>query len=106
MVHIVVPLLVMFDCVFFCKHNILKYKYIILWEIPLIIYYGFINIYRLFGGRFLNDKKYPYDIINFEMQGIPKVIANCTMIFIIYGIIGLGIVLINKKNNKTKIKGV
>ena len=68
-VHILVPIIVLIDCLIFGNGKVLKYKYIFQWELTLVFYYLLINIYRIFGGRFLEGKIYPYDIINYEVNG-------------------------------------
>jgi len=102
--HIIVPIIVMLDFIFYNRSEVFKYKYIVFWEAPLILYYFFINIYSILGGEFLNGKKYPYDLINFEIYSNFRVFLNCLIILIFYTLIGFCVVFINR-NKKFNLGG-
>lgn len=102
LVHIVMPVLALFECGFFEDKRVLKYKYVPLWGSTSILYLGCLIFYRkVLNGTFLNGKKYPYNIINFEKYSIARCILNCITVFIIFLILGVIIVLFdNKMKNK------
>ena len=98
MVHIVMPVLALIECLFCEEKGYLKYKYLIGWSFSLVIYclilIGYNNI---FNGKFLNGKTYPYDVMNFEKLGILRGTINCFAVLIAFIIIGSLIVLIDNK---------
>lgn len=100
MVHIVMPLLALSECILFEKRGVLKYKYVPIWGITSIIYLGILGLYRIvFDGTFLRGNKYPYSIINYERYGIIKCFINCTLIFVVFILLGIIIVFIDRKLN-------
>lgn len=104
-VHILIPIMVLIECLFFGNGKVLKYKYIIPWELTMIIYYLVINIYRILGGRFLEGKIYPYDIVNYDLHGTFGVTTNCLILLVSYGLLGMLIVFINSKMKQKESKG-
>ena len=97
LVHIVNPLLVIFDYIIFGEKGNLKMSYPFIWSVFLILYIIFISIYTFLGGKFLDGESYPYFYMNIDKYGFLKVSINCIIIyicFIIYGII------IQKLDNK------
>lgn len=100
LVHLVVPLLALIQCLFFEDKKVLKYRYLITWSIYIILYIVVINIYSLLGGTFLNNDKYPYEIINFDIIGYKQSIINGLVIFGFYQLLGLVIVFIDNKMKK------
>lgn len=104
-VHILIPVLVMLDCILFDKRKTLRYRDVILWIIPLMLYYGLINIYSLLGGRFLEGKKFPYEILDFGNYDIAQIILTCAGIIIFYSVMGIFIIFINRNTKEFKIGG-
>jgi hypothetical protein len=105
-VHIVVPLLVLFDCLYFQDKKVLKYKYLLFWSLFLAIYFVVINIYGLMGGNFLNGKSFPYAFLDISNYGLKLVFIKCVLILVFYLILGLIIVFVDNKmaviNHETK----
>lgn len=95
LVHLVVPLLALIECLFFEDKKVLKYKYLISWGIYMLLYVIFINVYSLLGGTFLDNSKYPYDIMNFDLNGYKQSIINGLIIFGFYELLGLVIIFID-----------
>ncbi len=88
-VHLIVPLMVIFDYVVFGEKGNLKKEYPIYWSFILIGYLIFYIIYVSFGGTFLGNSKYPYYYMNIEKYGLVKVLINNISIyvaFLLYGI--------------------
>lgn len=97
LVHIVVPLLVIFDYIIFGKKGNLKKRYPFIWTSVLFVYQIFITIYMFFGGTFANGDKYPYFYMNTELYGIFGVIINSLLILVVYVIFGLFIQMLDNK---------
>ena len=103
MVHIVVPLLVIFDYIIFEEKGHLKKHYPLIWSAIVIIYQTFIFIYIAFGGKFLNDVTYPYPYMDISKYGVSGVVINLTVMFVLYVGFGTIIQMIDNKLEK-KIK--
>lgn len=97
LVHIIVPLLVILDCLFFEDKRKLKYKYVFYWIIPLFMYFIFILIFASLGGTFFNGQGYPYDFLNVSKYGLMGCTIKCIAILIFYILLSLGIIYIDKK---------
>ena len=95
LVHLVVPLLALIECLFFEDKKVLKYKYLITWGIYMLLYVIFINVYSSLGGTFLNNDKYPYEIINVDTIGYKQSIINGLIIFGFYELLGIIIIFID-----------
>ena len=103
MVHIVMPLLALSECILFEKRGVLKYKYVPIWGSTSILYIGILTFYKVvLNGTFLRGRTYPYSILNYEKYGITKCIINCIAIFVVFIVLGILIVFID---NKTKDRG-
>ena len=65
------------------------------------MYLLLIIVYRLgFNGTFLEGKKYPYDVINFEDLGIVHGTINCLAILLFFIIVGSIIIFVDNKMKK------
>lgn len=101
LVHIVVPLLVIFDYIIFGEKGNLKKSYPFIWSFILIFYSIFSFIYTLFGGTYINGAKYPYFYMDTDVYGMIGVLRNCLIVyvgFILYGI------LIQKLDNRLSLE--
>lgn len=97
--HIILPLLVMSDYVFFGEKGKLQKKFVFLWSIPLIIYQFFVILYSHLGGTFAGQK-YPYPYMNIEQYGVIGVFINCLVIYIFF--IGYGTIIQSLDNAISK----
>lgn len=97
LVHLIVPLLTIFDYILFGTKGKLKKNYPYLWSIPLILYQVIITIYSILGGRFANNAKYPYFYMDTSKFGIKGVLINIFLILIIFIIFGNIIQIIDNK---------
>lgn len=89
-VHLIVPLLIIFDYLIFEKKGTLKKSYPFIWSLSLVIYTVMLVIYMKTGGTFVGGAKYPYMYMNIEKYGVLKVaVANIGIyvVFIVYGMI-------------------
>ena len=89
-VHIITPLLVMFDYVIFEERGNLKWYYPFIWSLTLVAYSVFDLIYTAFGGTFENGSKAPYFYMDAAEIGNKGVMFYCLMIylgFVLYGVI-------------------
>lgn len=102
LVHLVVPLLALFECVFFEDKKVLKYRYLIYWASILPIYAIVLIIYSNLGGLFLEGAKYPYPIMDINRYGFFKCFLMCIGVFVIYEIIATGIVFVDNKMKERK----
>ena len=99
-VHLIVPLLVLFDYFIFAEKGNIKKNYPIYWCTILFAYVIFVIIYSSLGGTF-NGDKVPYFFLDIEKLGLFRVIIYCIIIMIFY--IGCGhiaYVIDNKLENK------
>lgn len=104
LVHLVVPLLVIFDYIIFGKKGNLKKEYPIIWSSILILYQIFIILYAAAGGTFLDGASYPYFYMDINKYGTSGIIINLGVLFVIYILYGELIVfldnLVAKKRKK------
>lgn len=104
LVHIVVPLLVIFDYIIFGKKGNLKKSYPYIWSLMLIVYQLFVTIYGALGGTFADGSKYPYFYMDVSKYGVYRVLLNGLIILIFY--IGYGTIIqtLDNKLAKGKLK--
>jgi len=95
-VHLYIPLLTMFDYILFAKKGNLKYHYAPIWSINIVLYAIFVYTYSFLGGRFINDAKVPYSFMNIDKLGLLKVSALGITIYIMYVIISLLVIKLDK----------
>ena len=81
-VHAITPSLVLLYYFIFTEKGHIKRIYSLLWIIPLIIYAIFVQTYSHFGGRFLDNQKFPYPFLDVEKNGYGYVLKIC-LLFII-----------------------
>lgn len=84
LVHIVVPLLVIFDYILFGKKGRLKKEYPLIWSFVLVAYQLFVVIYTINGGTFINGATYPYPFMDIDTYGIGKVSINMIVTFVFF----------------------
>ena len=104
-VHIVVPLLVIFDYILFGEKGHLKKEYPLIWSFVLIAYQAFVVVYTANGGTFINNSTYPYPFMDIETYGIGKTTINMIITFVFF--LGYGNIvqmLDNKLGEKKKKK--
>jgi len=105
LVHLVVPLFVIFDYIIFGVKGNLKKTYPFIWTAVLFVYEIFIMIYIFLGGTFANGDKYPYFYMDVTKYGMLGVILNSFIILVLYIIYGELIqVLDNKVGNYLNVK--
>jgi len=92
-VHLVVPLMVLLECLLFEDKRVLKYKYIIYWVIPTVIYMIFLMTYSKLGGLFLDNSTVIYPFLDFNNNGYMAML----LISIIYIVTGFLIIFIDNK---------
>lgn len=88
LVHIVVPLMVIFDYIIFGEKGNLRKEYPYIWSLALFVYQIIIMIYSSLGGTFIGGASYPYFYMDISKFGVVGVIINCLLIlmcFIGYG---------------------
>lgn len=81
LVHIVVPLLVIFDYIIFGEKGNLKKSYPFIWSLILVFYTIFTSVYAFLGGKFIDGTSYPYFYMNIDKYGILRVSINCVIIY-------------------------
>lgn len=82
-VHLLIPILVIFDYFFFAEKGNIKKSYSLYWCTPLFIYLIFVIIYSLCGGTF-NGENVPYFFLDIKKLGFLKVLIYCFIITIFY----------------------
>lgn len=103
LVHIVVPLLVIFDYILFGEKGHLKKEYPLIWSLVLIAYQLFVVIYTLCGGKFINGATYPYPFMDIDTYGAGKYTISMVIAFVFF--LGYGNIvqmLDNKLGEKKK----
>lgn len=111
--HTLVPLMTIFDWILFDKKGSYKKYDPLLWTIPALLYFAYINIRTDYAGVIHGtDSQYPYKFIDVYLLGWGEVIRNVIELVIIFIIIGYIYYLIdskmkpkpvpNKKNRKRK----
>ena len=102
LVHLIVPLLVIFDYVLFGNKGNVKKKHPYMWSLTLVFYLMFYVVYASMGGKFNNQTNYPYFFLNVEEYGIMGVFINCVIIYGLFLIVGNSIQVLDQKL-KTRI---
>ena len=91
LVHLVVPLMVIFDYIIFGEKGKLKREYPIIWSLVIVLYQIFVLIYISLGGTFMNDTVYPYFYMDINRFGIIGVTINLLIIYIFF--VGYGTIV-------------
>lgn len=99
LVHLIVPLLTIFDYIIFGEKGNLKKTYPCIWNITLVFYLIFDIVYVCLGGTFNNLNNYPYFFLNINKYGLGGVAINCLIIYIIFLIFGI---IVQKFDQKLK----
>ena len=87
LVHIVTPMLVLFDYLLFDIKGFWRKKYIPLWCIFPILYLIYVYVYTFLGGKFLSragSDKYAYFFLDVEKLGVIGVAKYVLMIAAVY----------------------
>ena len=100
--HVVTPLLVIFDYFLFDEKGHVKREYIFLWSLLLVAYLVFDRIFIYLGGTYANGKTYPYVFMNADKFGQLGVVINCVLIYIICILFGTAVKLVDNKLNNRK----
>ncbi|MFV0499861.1 MAG: Pr6Pr family membrane protein [Bacilli bacterium] len=103
-VHLIVPLLVIFDWLLFDKKGKYKIKDPIIWEAIPLIYYVFTIVIAQTGYRFYGGGRYPYFFINPDVVGVFGVIKYVLVLIIVFLVLGYIVVFIDYLLGKIKIK--
>lgn len=104
LVHIIVPLLVIFDYIIFGEKGNLKKSYPFVWSLVLVAYLIFSVIYIYNGGLFFGGDKYPYTFLDIDKYGIGNVAINCIVVYVIFIGSGLFICFLDKKIKEETVK--
>lgn len=101
-VHIVVPLLVIFDYIIFGEKGNLKKEYPIIWSFVLVAYQLFVTIYTANGGTFIDGSTYPYPFMDMEKYGAGQVTINMIVTFVFFLGYGNIVQMLDNKLGKRK----
>ena len=99
-VHIILPIMVVLDYIWFDHKGNIKWYYAFIWCIFLIVYGVIIILYSKFGGSFYKDACMPYDFLDWNKNGIIPVLINNVIIYFAFILFGLIIYLIDKKSSR------
>ena len=101
-VHVVVPLLVIFDYIIFGEKGNLKKEYPIIWSFVLVAYQLFVTIYTANGGTFIDGATYPYPFMDMEKYGAGQVTINMIVTFVFFLGYGNIVQMLDNKLGKRK----
>jgi len=90
-VHLIVPLMIIFDYILFGEKGNLKKEYPFIWSLILVAYSVFDVIYVALGGTFIDGAKYPYFYMNVDKYGIVGTLLNCVVIYVFF--VGYGFIV-------------
>lgn len=97
LVHLIVPLLTIFDYIIFGEKGNLKKTYPCIWTLTLVFYLIFDIIYVCLGGKFNNLNSYPYFFLNMDKYGFNGVVINCLIIYILFLTFGMIVQIFDQK---------
>ena len=100
-VHLIVPLMIIFDYIIFGEKGNLKKEYPFIWSITLVCYVLFDIVYISLGGTFADGTKYPYFYMDVNKYGGFGVFLNCMIVYVFF--VGYGII-VHMIDNKLAIK--
>lgn len=89
--HIIVPIMIICDYIFFDEKGKLKINYTFIWSLSLIGYDFLVLIYVLCGGVFDNGSKVPYNFLDVNKYGLYRVLFSNVLIYVFC--IGLGVII-------------
>lgn len=95
-VHIITPILVVADCIIKGKTKMLKYKDLLLYLFVMTTYGLVVVGYQHLGGKFLDGLNYPYFNFNIDKYGLTACTIINIFIVVIYELIGLTVIAINR----------
>ena len=101
-VHIIVPLMVIFDYIIFAEKGNLKKEYPLIWSFVLIAYQLFVTIYTANGGTFIDGSTYPYPFMDMEKYGAGQVTINMIVTFVFFVGYGSIVQMLDNKLGKKK----
>lgn len=100
-VHLILPLMVILDYLFFDKKGLVTKREPFIWIILPFIYWIFICVRASIGKTFIyTDSKYPYFFLDIDTFGLPQVILNVMLAIILIIILGFIFFLIDKLLSK------
>ena len=102
-VHIILPIMVILDYVWFDHKGNIKWYYAFIWCLFLIAYGVLIILYSQFGGSFYKDACMPYDFLDWNKNGVLTEVINNVFIYLGFIFMGFIIYLIDKKSGKKEV---
>jgi len=105
LVHLIIPLLVIFDYFIFGEKGNIKKSHPYMWSLTLVFYLIFFVIYALMGGKFNNQSSYPYFFLNVEEYGVMGVFINCMIIYTLFLVVGNSIQVLDQRLKNRKLSG-
>lgn len=91
-VHLVMPLLMLFDWLLFDAKGAFKFWHPFVWLVIPYVYFGFTLVAGPMGLVYPNGKHYPYPFINVDERGIEEVLT--TVLWITLGFLLFSFVLV------------
>lgn len=95
-VHLFVPLLVIVDWLLFDKKGFYTFGDPFLGCILPFLYFVCTVFAAEMGTRYLNGSRYPYEFINFDALGVPKVMLNVSILLLVFLAVNFVIYFIDK----------
>jgi hypothetical protein len=94
-IHFLSPIIILADYLLFDEKGLFEYRDAFSFMYYLVIYFVYLIIYELLGGRFIVsgvETIYPYFFLNIEVQGIWLTLLNLILIGLVFT--GFGLVLV------------
>ena len=94
-IHLLSPIIILADYLLFDEKGLFEYRDAFSFMYYLLIYFVYLIIYELLGGRFIVsgvETIYPYFFLNIEVQGIWLTLFNILLIGLVFT--GFGLLLV------------
>lgn len=95
LLHYVVPVMYVFDWLFFVPKGTLAWKQVLSWLVFPILYAALTLI------RGTQTESYPYFFLNVTQLGYPRVLLNCVFLLAVFTLLGLLLVAIDRWMGKS-----
>lgn len=104
LVHVVTPILVVFDWLLFTAKGRMRWFDPLLWALIPLLYLVFAFIYSALGGEFAPGVRYPYPFMNVEVLGVGGVALWLVALTVALEIVGFAYVAIDRALGRAALR--